>query len=156
MSSWPTGIETIKQLLAAGNLQKVSPSIESAHAALVIAGKHLDSTLALALTDPDGAYTLLYDAARKSLVAVLQAQGLRATSRGGHYAIQEAIAAQFTKPPPRDAFRSFGRLRRTRNQIEYEDISPITTEDVHADEASVRALHAMASQLLPVLPVFTD
>jgi hypothetical protein len=156
MSSWPTGIETIRQLLAAGNLQKVSPSIESAQAALIIAAKHMDSALALAPTDPDGAYTLPYDAARKSLVAVLQAQGLRATSRGGHYAIQEAIAAQFTKPPPRDAFRSFGRLRRTRNQIEYDDISPVTTEDVRADEAPVRAPHAMASQLVPVLPVFTD
>jgi hypothetical protein len=156
MSSWPTGVETIKQLLADGNLQKVSPSIESAQAALATAGKHLDSALALAPTDPDGAYTLLYDAARKSLVAVLQAQGLRSTSRGGHYAIQEAIAAQFTKPPPRDAFRSYGRLRRTRNQIEYDDISPITSDDVRADEQSVRALHAMASQLVPVLPVFTD
>lgn len=61
---------------------------------------------------------------------MLQAQGLRATSKGGHYAIQEAIAAQFTKPPPCDAFRPFGRLRRTRNQVEYDDITSITDEDV--------------------------
>ncbi len=93
----------------------------------------------LAEADPDGGYTLLYDAARKSLAAVLQVQGLRATSRGGHYAIQEAITAQFTKPPPRDAFRPFGRLRRTRNQIEYGDISAITADDVRADGSVVRA-----------------
>jgi hypothetical protein len=105
---------------------------------------------------PTGAYALLHDAARKSLAAVLQAQGLRSTSRGGHYAIQEAIAAQFTKPPPRDAFRSFGRLRRNRNQIEYDEISPITAEDIAADEPAVRALHAMARQLVGVLPVFVD
>ena len=49
-----------------------------------------------------------------------------------------------------------GRLRRTPNQIEYDDISPITAEDVRADEGSVRTLHAMAAQLVPVLPLFTD
>jgi hypothetical protein len=156
VSSWPTGIQTIKELVAAGNLQKVAPSVESATASLEAAGKHLDSAMLLAEADADGAYTLLYDAARKSLSAVLQAQGLRATSRGGHYAIQEAITAQFTKPPPRDAFRPFARLRRTRNQIEYDDISAITAEDVRADESVVRALHAMAMQLVAVLPVFVD
>lgn len=120
------------------------------------ATKHVDSALRVADSDPDGAYTLLYDAARKSLAAVLQAQGLRATSRGGHYAIQEAISAQFTKPPPRDAFRAFARLRRARNQIEYDDISTITADDVHADVDIVRNLHAAAAQLVLVLPVFID
>lgn len=66
---------------------------------------------------------------------------------GAHYAIQEAIAAQFTKPPPRDAFRPYGRLRRTRNHIEYDDISPITTDDVRVDETAVRALHANGDTL---------
>ncbi|HZC53701.1 MAG TPA: hypothetical protein VE441_14550 [Mycobacterium sp.] len=155
MASWPTGIDTIQQLLASDDLQRVAASTEAAAGFLDQAAKHLDSAATLADTDPDGAYTLLYDAARKSLAAVLQVQGLRATSKGGHYAIQEAITAQFTKPPPRDAFRPFGRLRRTRNQIEYDDISPITAEDVYADAAVVRALHAMARQLLKALPVFT-
>ena len=100
-ASWSTGIEAIKGLLAANSLQKVAPSREAAQTILAAAAKHLDSALVVAATDPDGAYTLLYDAARKSLAAVLQAQGLRSTSRGGHYAIQETISAQFTKPPPR-------------------------------------------------------
>lgn len=156
MASWPTGIETVRGLLAANSLQKVAPSREAAHSLLNAASKHLDSSRAVAEFDPDGAYTLLYDAARKSLAAVLQTQGLRSTSRGGHYAIQEAISAQFTKPPPRDAFRSFGRLRRVRNQIEYDDISPITPEDIAADEPVVRELHDMARQLVEVLPVFVD
>lgn len=156
MSSWPTGVETIKKMLAADNLQRVVASVDGASAFLDAAAKHLDSAVAVAEADPDGAYTLVYDAARKSLAAVLQAQGLRSTSRGGHYAIQEAIAAQFTKPPPRDAFRPFGRLRRARNQIEYDDVSAVTADDVRSDAATVRTLHAMASQLIAVLPVFTD
>lgn len=156
MGSWPTGIETIRSLIAANSLQKVAPSRESADAMLAAAAKHLDSAQVVARSDPDGAYTLLFDAARKSKAAVLQAQGLRSTSRGGHYAIQEAISAQFTKPPPGDAFRSFGRLRRTRNQIEYDDISPITADDIAADGSAVRLLHATASKLVEVLPVFVD
>src|SRR6476620_4890398 len=140
MASWPTGVDTIKALIAAGNLQQVAPSMESAHGFLAQAAGHLDSAQRVAETDPTGAYSLLYDAARKSLAAVLQAQGLRASSRGGHYAIQEAINAQFTKPPPREAVRPFGRLRRTRNQIEYDDITPITSDDVAADTPLVRNL----------------
>lgn len=156
MPSWPTGIGEIKKLIAAGNLQRVAPALEAARGFLAQASGHLDSAQSIAATDPNGAYSLLYDAARKSLAAVLQAQGLRATSKGGHYAIQEAISAQFTKPPPREAFRPYGRLRRTRNQAEYDDITPITAEDIQADIPAVRTLHAMATQLVDVLPVFTD
>jgi hypothetical protein len=95
------------------------------------------------------------DAARKSSAAVLQAQGLRATSKAGHYAIQETIAAQFAIPPPHEAFRAYGRPRRSRNQIEYDDVSPITAEDVRADTGVVRTLHTRATRLVEVLPVFT-
>jgi hypothetical protein len=144
MASWPTGIETIKELIAAGNLEKVAPSLEAARGFLLQAAGHIDSAHTVANADPTGAYSLLYDAARKSLAAVLQAQGLRATSKGGHYAIQEAINGQFTQPPPREAFRPFGRLRRNRNRVEYEDNTPITAEDVEADSAVVRTLHAVA------------
>jgi hypothetical protein len=156
MASWPTGVETIKELIAAGNLEKVAPSLEAAHGFLAQAAGHIDSAHTVANADPTGAYSLLYDAARKSLAAVLQAQGLRATSKGGHFAIQEAINAQFTQPPPREAFRPFARLRRNRNQVEYEDNTPITAEDVEGDTPVVRALHTVAERLVDVLPVFTD
>lgn len=135
MASWPTGIEAV-----AGFLHT--------------AGRHLDSALLVANTDPDGAYTLLYDAARKSLVAVLQAQGLRATSKGGHYAIQEAITAQFTKPPPRDAFRPFGRLRRSRtrsNTTTYHRSPPMTYTPTRKPSAPCTRRQ---SKLVDVLPVF--
>ena len=156
MASWPTGIDAIKAMVASNNLQKVAPSLDAATGMLNAAAKHIDSAVLVAQVDPDGAYALLYDAARKSLAAVLQAQGLRPTSKGGHYAIQEAISAQFTKPPPHDAFRPFARMRRMRNQIEYDDVSSIIADDVRADAALVRTMHAMATQLIDVLPVFTD
>ena len=42
-----------------------------------------------------GAYQPPYDALRKAAAALLAVQGLRATSRGGHIAIQDAVRAQF-------------------------------------------------------------
>jgi hypothetical protein len=67
--------------------------------------------------DLSGAYQLAYDALRKSAASLLAVQGLRATSRGGHIAIQEAAQAQFGSAVK--AFRSFGRIRRARNNCEY-------------------------------------
>lgn len=53
MASWPTGIEIIKGLLAANNLQKVAPSRKAATAMLAAAAKHLESASLVAQTDPD-------------------------------------------------------------------------------------------------------
>ena len=58
-----------------------------------------------------------YDALRKSAASLLEAQGLRATSRGGHLAVQEVVTAQFGATA--GVFRSFGRIRRARNSFEY-------------------------------------
>ncbi len=48
---------------------------------------------------------------------LLQAQGFRATSKGGHLAVQEAVTAQFGAAVR--TFRSFSGIRRTRNAFEY-------------------------------------
>jgi len=71
------------------------------------------------MDDLAGAYQLAYDALRKSAAALLAVQGLRATSRGGHIAIQETVAAQFGSSV--QAFKSYGRIRRARNNLEYPD-----------------------------------
>jgi len=82
--------------------------------------------------DLTGAYQLAYDALRKSAASLLAVQGLRATSRGGHVAVQRAVAAQFGTTV--QAFRSFSRIRRTRNNLEYPDTdTPDPTGDDVAD-----------------------
>jgi hypothetical protein len=68
----------------------------------------------LVYTDPYSAYVLAYDAARFACVALLAQQGLRATTSGGHYAVEQAVRAQFG-----DGFRPAGILRRRRNELEY-------------------------------------
>ena len=85
---------------------------------LADAGRTL-ATAAVAESTGDlpGAYQLAYDALRKSAASLLEAQGLRATSRGGHIAVQDAVTAQFGSSI--QALRSFSRLRRARNSFEY-------------------------------------
>jgi hypothetical protein len=106
----------VRRLLDERRLQSVPADRSAAEALLAAAVSYSDSPLAVADSDPDGAYTTLYDAARKSLAALLQAQGLRATSRGGHLAGHLIIEVQFPHPPPRAAFRPFARLRTTRKR----------------------------------------
>jgi len=116
--SWQPGHDRIEELLAAGELEQVAPADSVASLLLEDAGRHL-TTAAAALETRDlaGAYQLAYDALRKSAASLLAAQGLRATSRGGHVAVQEAVIAQFGSTAR--VFRAFGRIRRARNSFEY-------------------------------------
>ncbi|MFF2817764.1 hypothetical protein ACFVT9_19825 [Kitasatospora cineracea] len=105
--------------------------------------------------DAVGAYQLLYDAARKALVAILENQGLRPTSRGGHIAVLEAVGAQLD-PPLGATLRPFDRMRRRRNQAEYADLdSPeIETQDVANDAPKVKAIIGLAERVLDEMSPF--
>jgi hypothetical protein len=120
--SWERGKADIEALLRNGELERVQPSITLAARMLAEAEAHLSSARLLVETDPIAAFSLAYDAARKASAALLAPQGLRATSRGGHIAIQDAVRAQFSGDGGLPAFRAFPRLRRTRNDFEYPDI----------------------------------
>ncbi|MEU7002766.1 hypothetical protein [Nonomuraea sp. NPDC046570] len=106
-------------MLSRGEIEKVAASRSQAEELLAQAGKHVATARLAMESDPIGAYQLLYDAARKALCAVLENQGLRATSRGGHIAIYEAVSAQLD-PPLGQSLRPFDRMRRRRNEAEYE------------------------------------
>lgn len=94
MTRWETGAGEVSAMTAGGHVELVTPSNANAERLLVEAHRHLRSANALAEDDPSGADDVLYSAARKSLAAVLAAQSPRATSRGGHVAVQEAIGHQ--------------------------------------------------------------
>ncbi|MFE7097772.1 hypothetical protein [Streptomyces erythrochromogenes] len=114
---------------------------------------HVGSARQLAATDPEGAYTLAYDAARRALAAVLQNQGLRATSRGGHTVIYEAVRAQLD-PPLGSMLRPFNRMRARRNEVEYRssEAPAVTPDEVTADLAKVEALIELAEKAIPNMP----
>ncbi len=136
-------------MLARGELERVSPSREHAGLLLAHASQHLKSAETIMGADPVGACQLLYDAVRKASCAVLENQGLRATSQGGHIAVVEAIKAQLDSPLG-DVFRPLDRMRRRRNRAEYpgRDQPPITADEVARDLPRVSQIVEMAGRVL--------
>jgi hypothetical protein len=104
--TWATGAEAIRNLIDKGELEEVEPSAEIGQRLLLDAEQHLASARTIAdAGDLTGAYQLAYDALRKTAASLLAVQGLRATSRGGHVAVQDAVVAQFGS-----GVREFGSL----------------------------------------------
>jgi len=137
--SWETGSERIQELISAGERGQVPPDTRLARRMLADAGRHLATAAAAQSTgDLPGAYQLAYGALRKSAASLLEARGLRATSRGGHIAVQDAVIAQFGSSIR--ALRSFSRLRRARNSFEYPSTeTPGPSEDDVKDAVRVAA-----------------
>jgi hypothetical protein len=130
-------------------LERVLPSAEHAAEFITQARRHAASAERIAEDDPAGAFQLLYDAARKALVAILENQGLRPTSRGGHIAVLEAVSAQLD-PPMGHVLRPFDRLRRLRNNAEYPrpDTPPFTAGDVARDITKIADIVDLAQRVI--------
>jgi HEPN domain len=141
---WNQGRTEIDKLVADGELQRVPPNREHADQFLVQSRKDLASAELLLDSNPKRAYESLYDAARMALTAVLENEGLRPTSRGGHIAPYSAVIAQLD-PPMGAILRPFDRMRRTRNRSEYPSF---TTPDVTPD--NVRAGLPVAESIVEV------
>lgn len=148
--SWERGRTEVERLIADGELERVAPSdqvaarlIADADAHLALASKGVDD-------DPAGALQLSYDAARKSSAALLAIQGLRATTRGGHIAVVDAVRAQFSGRGGMDVFGRLHALRRRRNRTEYPDLdSPgVTSDDARQAVDTARATVEASRQLL--------
>lgn len=116
MARWRKGEQEVARLIEQRHLQQVAADSETAAALLASAGRHVESARRAADADPEAAYALAYDAARKSATALLAHQGLRPTTAGGHIAVVDAMRAQFPGVP---GLTSLDRLRRRRNQAEY-------------------------------------
>lgn len=146
---WNQGRADIEKMLADGQLQRVPPSRAHADRLLAQAHRHLLSAQATAPDDPEGAYALLYDAARKSLWAILENEGLRPTTAGGHLAAYHAVRAQLDPPMGRE-LRPFDRMRRHRRDAEYPpaDTPELTSADVTDDVPKVQAIIDIAARVL--------
>jgi hypothetical protein len=139
--TWGPGRSRIDRLLDADELQRVTPDLNAARRLVDSATRHLVSAATVAGNDPEAAFATSYDAARKACSALLEAQGLRATSRGGHIAVRDAVSAQFGDLPGGGALRPFDRLRRRRNDIEYpSDANPVDSDEVQDALAQARGM----------------
>lgn len=130
MATWRRGHPAVERLVGTGELEQVQSSPATAERLLAAAAAHIALARKGIDDDPDGAFQLGYDAARKSCAALLAIQGLRATTHGGHVAVQEAVKEQFAGPNGMPVFGRLSRLRRQRNATEYPDPdSPTITSD---------------------------
>jgi hypothetical protein len=152
---WNQGRDTIDRMLADSELQRVLASREHADRLIRQARTHLISADGICADDPAGGYALVYDAARKALTAVLENQGLRPTTRGGHLAVYEAARAQLD-PPMGQVIRSFDRIRRQRHDVEYPptDAPQIDAGDVREDAAKAAAIVDLSERLLDEMSPF--
>ena len=152
---WQQGRDVIERLLAAGELDRVPPSHDRAVLLLRQADNHLETATIRAQGDPEGAYALLYDAARKALAAILENQGLRSTSAGGHIGLYEAVSAQLD-PPLGKVLRPFQRLRRRRNSLEYPDFAEpaLKPEGVTAECRTAAEIVSVARRALSEMAPF--
>lgn len=151
---WNQGRADIEQLLDAGRLTRVTASRELADQYLESARRHLASARSLAESDPEGAFQLAYDCARKSLAAILLNQGLRASGEGAHATIQQAVAAQLGGS---DLIRDrFGWLRRERNLNEYPTADAKLADSADAVDAIAIAgeILTKSAQALDLMPPF--
>lgn len=150
--TWQRGRDEIARLLIDGSLEHVRGSAADGTHSIASAQGLLNSANRELRTNPEAAFVLAYDAARKSCAALLAQQGLRTKSAGHHVTTEQVVRAQFGGP-----FDAFGALRRRRIEIEYPRLpgDDVDEAEVQAALAKVDAIHTAAKQLLPELTLFT-
>lgn len=135
-------------------LTQVVADAELAERLLATARQHLRSVKLLAADDPYLAYAALHDAVRKALAALLQTQGLRATTTGGHLAVQRAVKAQFGATMGA-ILRPVDRIRTARHDAEYPTEGTWFDEDTVMDDLpKAQAVVEAAAKSLPILSPF--
>lgn len=137
--SWERGRAEVERLLRDGELERVTPSADVAGRLLADAEAHIVLASKGVGDDPAGVLQLSYDAARKASTALLAIQGLRATTRGGHIAVIDAVRAQFDNRGGMEVFGRLHRLRRRRNTTEYPDLDSPTITGNDASQALATA-----------------
>jgi uncharacterized protein (UPF0332 family) len=141
-------------MIERGELAQVNANTELADRLLMTARQHLASARLVAASDPYLAYAAVYDAIRKALSALLQAQGLRSTTNGGHLAVMHAVHAQFG-PSMGAILRPVDRIRVTRHAAEYPGEATYIDEDaVLEDLPKAEALVEAVAKAMPHLTAF--
>jgi hypothetical protein len=143
------GEAEVEQLLGRRELEAVAGAAADGSPLLAQARRTAATADGLVTADAYSAYVLAYDAA---CIALLAQQGLRATTGGGHYAVERTVRAQFG-----EGFRPFADLRRRRNELEYPHLPTDTATTDEAEQAvkTAQLLITAADQLLSQLSFLT-
>jgi hypothetical protein len=95
---WTRGQDTVDGLLAEGRLELVTGAEADGTSWLVSAQALLESAKRETDANPEAAYVLAYDAARKASTALLAQQGLRTKSTGHHVTVEQMVRASSVAP----------------------------------------------------------
>lgn len=145
MARWQRGQAEVEELVRQRELEHIAGAAADGAPFLTQAKSTAATAKGLVQADAYSAYVLAYDSARFACVALLAQQGMRATTSGGHYAVERAVRAQFGA-----GFRPFADLRRRRNELEYPRFPADTAtieEARHAVEVAERLIAASDSLL---------
>lgn len=136
----------VGDLIAEGLIERVPADPTTAAALLGAAGRHIAAAHRVVEVDPEGAYSLLYDAARKAIAAIMLSEGLRTRAvPGSHRAVAGFARRVDRSAPARDHLRRLDAMRRNRNRAEYGAASigsQVVTDDLRHAEAIVEIARA--------------
>ncbi|MEI8067256.1 MAG: hypothetical protein WCH42_08010 [Actinomycetes bacterium] len=140
----------VRLLVQDGKLEAVVPNPREAAGWLKDAQTHLLSCKLIAESDPKLAYDALHSAVRKSMAALLLAQGLRPTRAGGHEVVIDAINAQASEEF-KEVLRPARRIKRKRHLGDYGDSSSVLTPKmVLADLQDGQKIVDYVARILPL------
>jgi hypothetical protein len=149
--TWKRGAIEVHSLLESGHLEQISGAAANGSDLLMSSARLLESAERELTINPEAAYILGYDSARKECTSLLARQGLRTRSSGHHLTTERVVKAQFGGP-----FNAFGALRRRRSEIEYprhpgEDIDATMVSEALEQ---VREIYISAVTLLDELTLY--
>jgi hypothetical protein len=135
---------SLDELLRSHRIERVEADPDAASAMLVEADRHRASAHAIAHADPNGAYQLAYDAARKAVQAHMSYEGLRVRVKPGAH----AVMAQYARLQLNDELgRRLDAMRARRNRSEY-GVAHLGTADVAAASDVAAQLVVLVRQLI--------
>lgn len=139
----------VEDLVREGRVELVEPDPAAALDKLEEARRHLASAAAIAEADPEGAYALLYDAARKAIDGHMLASGYRVSKGrvGAHEATARYASSVLGSGAHGEHVRHFDRMRRNRNRLEY-GVWQIGRSTLEADLRHARGIVVAVEDLL--------
>lgn len=130
--------DPVTDMLAEGRLERVPTNRLFVGERLTQAGRHLKTATDAARDNPAGSLSLAYDAARFSVDAHLNANGLRATNRpGAHRATVAYARAKMGGVVAEDDLATYDAMRDVRNTIDY---PPLTSRGTVNYNDAARAI----------------
>lgn len=126
----------IAKLLATGELDAVIIGEGRPEKELQAAIRHYESALTILDSDPEGAFQLLYDSARKSLQSLLAAEGIRVRRppNGNHYTFVKVANGGFVDER---VWEPLDWMRKVRNQTEYPEPELLPASATDARQAVI-------------------